>query len=70
MARPTQREVAKSEIVNMRVTKELKDALFARAKRAGRSLSYECELRLMESLNYDFDIGWRKPNGYICRGGR
>jgi hypothetical protein len=56
MARPTQREVAKTEMLNIRVTPTLKAALRARAQEGGRLLSQECELRLTESLEYDFVV--------------
>ncbi len=50
MARPTDRDEAKTAVLNIRVTPTLKAKLETRAKMAGKKLSTECEARLQASM--------------------
>lgn len=51
MGRPTDRDEARSQTINIRVTPALKAKLETRAKLAGRRLSSECETRLLQSMD-------------------
>ena len=50
MPRPRNRNEAKSAVLNIRVTPELKAQLEAHSRMSGSTLSAECERRLLESM--------------------
>lgn len=47
---------AKSATINIRVTPDLKAELVSWAQASGRTLASECEIRLRDSLEYEFRV--------------